>query len=190
MSESKQKVFWEGCEACPSPTDKRRIRDGTLVHCENCGHKIYRSPVRLESADHHFCDYECRGQWQSENQSGSHTRTKRQKLPTGYIALAPEALTGQRANMATQMASGRHRIAEHRLVMAMEVGRPLNSNEHVHHINGDKVDNRVENLVLCKVGEHSAIHMELRHRVQELEIENARLRNKLSEQEENDGQAS
>ena len=49
-------------------------------------------------------------------------------------------------------------IAEHRLVKAKQLSRPLETKELVHHINNDKLDNREENLKIVTKGQHSGIH--------------------------------
>ena len=43
---------------------------------------------------------------------------------------------------------GANHTLEHRLVMAQKLGRPLTPDESVHHRNGDRLDNRPENLEL------------------------------------------
>ncbi len=38
----------------------------------------------------------------------------------------------------------------HRHIMEDHLGRPLEFNEHVYHINGNSLDNTIENLVVIK----------------------------------------
>ena len=52
---------------------------------------------------------------------------------------------------------GNH-VLEHRLVMEHTLGRYLKPNEIVHHLNGNKLDNRPENLVVTSPSEHNHIH--------------------------------
>lgn len=61
--------------------------------------------------------------------------------------------------------SRRHPYAyEHIILMEQRLGRPLQAGECVHHINGNKQDNRPENLTIVNRHQHGKHHMAERKR--------------------------
>jgi hypothetical protein len=131
---------------CPKNQPRRR---GIAVRCQYCGNEFGVLPTVFATPDRGlYCSLPCanraakirrgfRGDKHPNWRGGRHVRKR-----DGYVQLRVDGPDGSRQY-----------VLEHRYVMEQELGRPLRSNETVHHKNGDKSDNRLENLEL-HVGRH------------------------------------
>lgn len=103
--------------------------------CEFCKEKYYHR--KFQNAASKYCSRRCRG-FAHRGSGNGHWTGGRSMHADGYIR------TYSDDNMTSPDSRGR--ILEHRLVMEKHLGRPLTKDETVHHKNGNRQDNRLENL--------------------------------------------
>lgn len=108
-------------------------------------------------------------------------------LSHDYVMVSLSSLPKQEQEMFAPMAtrsSGKY-IPEHRLVMARHLGRVLTAKERVHHLNGVKADNRIENLELHTPSTHKMKHAELMRELRKLRAENEHLKSLIATYQNN-----
>ncbi len=152
------------------------------AQCPFCGYSRWVAAKTLEKSKHRGVCQHCFGSRVQKGKPriasrGEHNgswKGGRQLLKSGYIRI-PIYPEDPFIKMGAD-SFGHHWILEDRLVMARHLGRALESWEVVHHRNGIKHDNRLENLELLPDRQNhmgynilEAEALKLRERVKELE---------------------
>ena len=112
------------------------------VSCECCGKNMGGKKAPTTTGRARFCSYKCR-----------HLVLRRENHPNWTGGRRVDKLGYVTVNV-----DGRGRVREHRLVAEQILGRPLQPREQVHHRNGNRLDNKPENLVVLTDEEHARAH--------------------------------
>ena len=133
------------------------------IQCDWCGRLFERDAASLKGKRHHFCCRKCLADYSSK-----------QKNPESYAELKDysnisshmTALNSGQGKTYTKR-DGRH---EHRVVAEEVLGRKLRPGETVHHMDGNKRNNRPENIrVFRSQSEHAKYHAEMNWFLKEIE---------------------
>jgi hypothetical protein len=132
-----------------------------LNRCSICNKEFLTYPSRIKTGRGKFCSKECSLLHTNKILATNGIKNRfvkgkphpwhshRSVNHAGYIEIySPEHPNG----------TNRGYVREHRLIMESNIGRYLNKSEDVHHINGDKKDNKIENLMLMSHSEHTRIN--------------------------------
>jgi len=150
---------------------KERKGDTALRVCDECGHEQWVSYWNINKKDRHLCRH-CSNRLNGKNKKGKYNswnkgkRSDPREIGSFYLNSSGYYEVWIGAHTLPDMAGGYYK--EHRLMAEVKYGKELGDKELVHHINGDKTDNRPRNLSICKSQAH---HRNIHNQLERLSME-------------------
>jgi hypothetical protein len=127
-------------------TQDRSNRHRNTYACDNCGKEFTRVKARPQG-EKHFCSYQCMRDYNSKGIVKENGVLMKRETDKKYRLRS--------------IGNGKMK-QEHRIVMEEYLGRELLPTEIVHHIDGNKLNNDISNLMIVSNSEHMKIHVKMR----------------------------
>lgn len=128
---------------CSGDAYRERTEARKKFTCKNCGKEASndRNPGGRIYEQQQYCDQKCKSEYQAKAayerfKAGSYGRYVK---ANGYVWISVPSLANN---------GKKGQVMEHRYVMQNAIGRPLLREETVHHKDGNRQNNRIENLEL------------------------------------------
>jgi uncharacterized protein (DUF1330 family) len=106
-----------------------------------CANNACSKQFKTKSNKRKYCSHLCYSS-SNKRENSVHWKGGKRIHPDGYVMIHCPDHPGRKI--------GGCYVMEHRLVMEKHIGRFLEHSEAVHHVNGQRQDNKIENLVLLK----------------------------------------
>ncbi len=132
---------------------KGKERQGKELPCMLCGKLTYIPQYRIK--DFKYCSRTCVARAVLHNPEN---RAKAMDNHSGEKHWNWKGGKTTDVHGYTIITIDKQQVKEHRYVMEQYLGYQLDPKEIVHHRNGDKTDNRIENLVVMSQAEHMKEH--------------------------------
>lgn len=124
-------------------------RKGSHLNCLVCKKSFYVPQYRIKSGKVRYCSRSCLAKDHLDKFRPIHGFKKIGRPKHKYKTI---------------MVNG-NQVREHRWLMEQHIGRKLERWEHVHHINDDSSDNRIENLMVVSNSDHQRIEYQFRKKL-------------------------
>lgn len=179
LTKSRQERNKSGIFTCSRECWEKRIKKEPNVECSYCGKEFYLKPYRIKKAKQHYCSQECCWQHRKELYSGdgNHQFGLKGELNGSHLSDIHLSVLGYLEVYCHThpFRNNVDKVLLHRLIIEEYLrendpsshflvsvegyeGQFLSPEAVVHHKNEIRTDNRLENLEVMSLGDHTYLH--------------------------------